>query len=172
MALLLPEGIPIAALGKGALSGLGTLMQVGNRDVGRIVALKPDDPTDVTSIWVDPAYTAYRSAWNASALIGLVYSLDEWKGPKPDVDHLYPRSWARLPGSEVSWVRLFPVWAEVNRSAGQREKRLLSGFRTKPILLGQIVFADELQILKIIGFPFEGAAGTPRVFARARRSSG
>jgi hypothetical protein len=44
------------------------------------------------------------------------------EGPRPRkmgiIDHVFPRSWANLPGSNLKYVRLFPVSAEINLSAG------------------------------------------------------
>ncbi len=166
MALYLPHKVPIATLDKDALSQLGTVVRLGSRDANQAVALRPANLEDEPSVWVDPGYDGYRAAWNAAAHLGVVDHLHAW-GPKTDLDHLYPRSWARLPGSELAWIRLFPVWGEVNRSAGQREKRLLDQYRKQPRRLQRVVFADELQVLKIIGYPFEGASHTPRLFSRA-----
>src|SRR2546430_3091892 len=36
--------------------------------------------------------------------------------------HVFPKSWANSPGSNLRYVRLFPVWAEINRSAGGRSE--------------------------------------------------
>ena len=69
-----------------------------------------------------------------------------------DIDHVFPKNWANLPGSNVKYVRLFQVWAEINRSAGAgREKGAL-----KAGLIAKhkgIVYAQELQVLKILGHP-------------------
>jgi hypothetical protein len=67
---------------------------------------------------------------------------------------------------EMEWVRLFPVWAEVNRSAGGREKWLLDGYRSKPERLGKVVYAKELQILKLLGHPVGSHRDPSKVFGR------
>lgn len=70
-----------------------------------------------------------------------------------DIDHVFPKSWATLPGSNVKYVRLFPVWAEINRSAGAgREKGALKAGLIAKRKKG-IVYAQELQVLKILGHP-------------------
>jgi hypothetical protein len=45
----------------------------------------------------------------AAATAGFVDAATEW-GDNVDIDHVFPKSWANLPGSNVKYVRLFPVW--------------------------------------------------------------
>jgi hypothetical protein len=61
-------------------------------------------------------------------------------------------------------VRLFPVWAEINRSAGAgREKDALTvGLIAKR--KNGIVYAQELQVLKILGHPVGTAADPIIIF--------
>ena len=70
-----------------------------------------------------------------------------------DVDHVFPKSWAEKHGA-ISHVRLFPVWREVNRSAGAgREKSALSLPGRGPKAVGGIIFAQDLQLMKMLGHP-------------------
>ena len=91
--------------------------------------------------------------WNAAHRVNLVDDLSEW-GDHVDVDHGYPKSWAKRHRPELAYVRLLPVWAEVNRSAGaSREKSALKDDTTKTLIVEGIVYASELQVLKMIGHP-------------------
>jgi hypothetical protein len=132
----------------------------GCSGAGACVAVPPreDEPA---CVWVTPRYGPYRAAWLKAQAEGFVEPLTSF-GEWVDVDHLCARSWAAEAG--LSWIRLFPVWAEVNRSAGAgREKAALgqnpaSGLRRR----GGIVYAAELQIMKIIGHPV-GTASRPEL---------
>src|SRR5262249_12507304 len=110
----------------------------------------------------------YRAVWDAATAGGFVEAASEW-GDNVDIDHVFPKSLANLPGSNLEYVRLFPVWAEINRSAGAgREKHALK-FGLLPTRKEGIVFADELQVLKILGHPVGGAADPVSIFGTRRR---
>ena len=65
----------------------------------------------------------------------------------------------------MAYVRLFPVWAEVNRSAGAgREKTALNNESAKLTPVEGIVYATELQVLKILGHPVGTASGPVSIF--------
>ena len=155
----IPRGIPIAAVDATALQSLGAVMSVSSFRGTEVLALWPWDRDDEPSVWVDPSFRNYVGAWRAAARSGVVEDSEAF-GRRVDIDHVYPKSWAVVDGMQMGWVRLFPVLAEVNRSAGGREKRLLDGFRGKPERLGSIVFARELQVLKLLGHPV-GTFRTP-----------
>ena len=42
-------------------------------------------------------------------LVDNANSIDTGSGTV-DIDHVFPKSWTKLPGNEVEYVRLFPVW--------------------------------------------------------------
>jgi hypothetical protein len=66
-------------------------------------------------------------------------------------------------------VRLFPVWAEINRSAGGgREKEALR-IGLSPMRQKGIVFGDELQVLKILGHPVGTVSDPVSIFGVKRR---
>ncbi len=150
MSLVLPGNIPVAA------DSLQSLSRVGSPRVLRTKAtalvLITEDPSDPYSVWASPKLKDYRSVWDAAATAGFVEAATEW-GDNVDIDHVFPKSWANLPGSDVKYVRLFPVWAEINRSAGAgREKGALKAGLIAKRKKG-IVYAQELQVLKILGHP-------------------
>jgi len=104
------------------------------------------------SVWASPELKDYRSGWDEAATAGFVDAATEW-GDNVDIDHVFPKSWANLPGSNVKYVRLFPVWAEINRSAGAgREKGALKAGLSAKRKKG-IVYAQELQVLKSSAIP-------------------
>ena len=99
-------------------------------------------------IWVVATYQSYRAAWKRAAEEGLVDALEAGV----DVDHVFPQSWAKDSGMEDWWLRLHPVYQEVNRSAGGgREKARASSDIPKPVK--GVVYARELQVLKILNHP-------------------
>jgi hypothetical protein len=66
---------------------------------------------------------------------------------------------------EMAYVRLFPVWAEVNRSAGAgREKAALNDSFVNRVPIEGILYAMELQVLKIIGHPVGTASNPESIF--------
>ena len=150
MSLILPEDIPVAAESLAALRRIGAPRMLGS--TGKALVLVTKDPTDPHVVWVSPKLKNYRSVWDMAAARGFVDGATEW-GDNVDIDHIFPRSWANLPGSKLKYVRLFPVWAEINRSAGAgREKGALTAGLIAKRKDG-IAYAQELQVLKILGHP-------------------
>ena len=104
-------------------------MKIGNpwllRANAEALVLVTNDSTDPCIVWASPRLESYRAVWNQAAAAGFVEPADTW-GENVDIDHVFPKSWANRPGSSLNFVRLFPVWGEVNRSAGAgREKSAL-----------------------------------------------
>jgi hypothetical protein len=161
MSLILPDDIPVAAENRKALARLGSLRVL--RSKAKALVLVTGDPSDPYIVWASPKLRNYRSVWAAAAKAGFVDPATEW-GDNVDIDHVFPKSWATSPGNGLKYVRLFPVWAEINRSAGAgREKSALgSGLRAKR--KRGIVYADELQVLKILGHPVGTATDPISIF--------
>jgi hypothetical protein len=138
------------------------------RNKEQAVVLVTNDPSDPCIVWASPRLTGYRAVWNDAAAAGFVEEASEW-GDRVDIDHVFPKSWATLPGVSLEYVRLFPVWAEVNRSAGGgREKDALKTGIVQTRRQG-IVFAQEMQVLKILGHPVGTTRDPTRIFATKRR---
>jgi hypothetical protein len=81
------------------------------------LVLVSHDPNDPCIVWASPKLKDYRAVWDPAAAGGLVDPTSGW-GENVDIDHIFPKSWASLPGSNLKYLRLFPVWAEINRIAG------------------------------------------------------
>lgn len=148
-------------------------MKIGHpwvlRTNSEALVLVTRDQSDPCSVWASPKLRDYRAVWNAAAAAGFVEAASEW-GDKVDIDHVFPRSWANAPGSNLKYVRLFPVWAEINRSAGAgREK---DGLKVGlfPKRNQGIVYAEELQVLKILGHPVGTASKPELIFGTKRRA--
>lgn len=155
-----PDDIAVAAVDMRSLARWAArIVRIGQCAHDKACAAVPKRNDEPTCVWVDPRYQSYRSAWLKAQEQGLVEPLESF-GEWVDVDHLCARSWAIKAG--FSWVRLFPVWAEVNRSAGAgREKSMLRGNAGESLARrGGIVFASDLQIMKIIGHPVDTAHET------------
>lgn len=121
------------------------------------LVLVTNDAVDPCIVWASPRLTNYRAVWSSASAAGFVEPASEW-GENVDVDHVFPKSWANSPGSKISYVRLFPVWAKVNRSAGAgREKYGLTSELTRR---RGLCYAQELQVLKMLGHPV-GTASDP-----------
>ena len=161
MTLKLPKDIPVAVRHLSALKFFGELLSIGDRPKSDAVAVKTADFLDpdtkekpLVMIWASPRLRGYRAVWSDAAKQKFVDPVAEW-GPNTDIDHLYPKSWANAFENSMSHVHLFPVWAEVNRSAGGgREKKALEALRSgaaTPVIQKNIVFAEELQVLKLLG---------------------
>ncbi len=167
MSLILPEDIPVAAESLAALKRIGTPQMLGRRAEALVLVTK--DSTDPHIVWVSPNLKNYRSVWDMAAARGFVDAATEW-GDNVDIDHVFPKSWANLPGSKLKYVRLFPVWAEINRSAGAgREKGALAARLTAKRKKG-IVYAEELQVLKILGHPVGTADDPIAIFDKKSRT--
>ena len=159
---VVPGKIPVAAESLDALMKIGNPWALGSQ----ALVLVTNDPSDPCIVWASPKLQDYRAVWDAACSAGFVEPASEW-GPGVDIDHVFPRSWANLQGLE--YVRLFPVWAEVNRSAGGgREKAALKAGLFPKRKQG-IVFAEELQVLKILGHPVGTALKPESIFGAKRR---
>ena len=161
----LPGNIPVAA------ESLEALMRIGNpwllRANAEALVVVTNDPVDPCIVWASPKLKSYRSVWDSAAAKGFVEDADTW-GPKVDIDHVFPKSWANAPGSTLQYVRLFPVWGEVNRSAGGgREKDALK-LGVFPTPTQGIVYAQELQVLKMLGHPVTDDSGPVSIFGAKR----
>jgi hypothetical protein len=145
----MPGNIPVGA------ENLQALMKIGKpwilRANNEALVLVTNDAMDPCIVWASPKLTGYRSVWDAATSAGFVEDVSQW-GDNVDIDHVFPKSWANSLGN-LKYVRLFPVWREVNRSAGGgREKDALkAGVTAKP--KNGLIFANQLQILKILGHP-------------------
>lgn len=150
MSLTLPGNIPVAAESFEALLKLGSPWDLGDRSQSLVIVT--NDVSDPCIVWASPKLKTYRAVWSKASAAGFVDASGEW-GDNVDIDHVFPQSWANLPDSNLKYVRLFPVWAEINRSAGAgREKHGLKVGVTTTRKQG-IVFAQELQVLKVLGHP-------------------
>jgi hypothetical protein len=166
MGLKLPDKIPVAAERYEALLKLGNPWPLDSRLQSLVIVT--NDVSDPCMVWVSPKLTTYRAVWSKAAGGGFVDDAREW-GDKVDIDHVFPRSWANLPGSNVNYVRLFPVWAEINRQAGGgREKNALRVGVSMPRTQG-IIFAQELQVLKILGHDVGTVSDPVKIFGSKRR---
>ncbi|VIO66236.1 hypothetical protein CI1B_13550 [Bradyrhizobium ivorense] len=166
MGLTLPGNIPVAAESFEALLKLGDPWPLGHQAQALVLVTK--NASDPCMVWASPKLGTYRAIWTKASASGFVEAADEW-GDNVDIDHVFPQSWANLPGSNVSYVRLFPVWAEINRSAGAgREKQALKAGITTTREHG-IVFAQELQVLKILGHPVGTVSDPVSIFGVKRR---
>jgi hypothetical protein len=168
MSLILPRNIPVAAESLAALGRIGS-PRILLRIKAEALILVTKDPSDPYIVWASPKLKKHRSVWDIAAARGFVDAATEW-GDSVDIDHVFPKSWANLPGSNLQYVRLFPVWAEINRSAGAgREKEALTaGSIPKP--RKGIVYAQELQVLKILGHPVGTACEPISIFDRKARA--
>ena len=166
MSLILPGNIPVAAESLAVLRRIGIPRMLGSKAEALVLVTK--DATDPHIVWVSPKLKNYRSVWNRAAARGFVDQASEW-GDNVDIDHVFPKSWAKLPGSKLKYVRLFPVWAEINRSAGARREKdaLTAGFFAKR--KKGIVYAQELQVLKILGHPVGTACDPISIFDKKER---
>jgi hypothetical protein len=160
MPLLLPDDVPIAVSHPSCLTGLGTETEIpGVRRTSAFAFRELEG--DVASVWCRVNYRAYRSAWHKAAAHGLVSPLSEW-GSDIDLDHLLSRHAARNHGLQAWFIRLHPVYREINRSAGaSREKSVREIFQLL-VRKGGIVFASELHMLKVLGHPV-GTAADPTI---------
>lgn len=170
----LPNDIPVAVRHLSALTLLGELCRIGDRPMSDAVAVKTSDVVGSGAdekplyyIWASPRLRSYRGVWNDAAEEKFVDDISTW-GPNTDIDHLYPKSWAAAFENTMSHVHLFPVWREVNRSAGGgREKKALEALRSgaaRPVFQKNIVYADELQVLKLLGHPVGTSSEPESIF--------
>lgn len=162
MALILPTDIPIATAEPSFLVHLGHVQEISGIRARNAFALKETGDAS-RSVWCKLEYRNYRTAWTKAAASGLVDALSEW-GSDIDLDHLVARHIARRNGFANWFIRLHPVYQEINRSAGAgREKH---GVETRMPWRQQdgIIFAGELEILKAIGHPVGNRADPTTLF--------
>jgi len=154
------DNFPIAVKDKSYLKRFGRMFDIAGLSPATVVAFEDNNGGPSSRcIWVIASYRAYRKAWEKAAQAKRVDGLKEF-GVGFDIDHLYPRSWTEEVEISTWWLRLWPVFQEVNRSAGAgREKSTFhAGGVARP--KGGIIYADDLQWLKIIGHPV-GTAANP-----------
>ena len=161
----LPGNIPVAATSVEALMSLGCPWALGRGPDSLVIVT--NDMADPCIVWASPKLRGYKAVWDSAAALGFVEPASEW-GSSVDIDHVFPKSWANSPELELAYVRLFPVWAEVNRSAGGgREKDALQqGVFPKP--RQGIFYAEELQVLKILGHPVGTVSCPESIFSGKR----
>jgi hypothetical protein len=163
---LIPGNIPVAA------EDLDSLLRIGDpwvlRDKLDALVLVTNDASDRCIVWISPKREDYRAVWDEASDLGFVHTASEF-GDDVDIDHVFPRSWANLPGSNLKYVRLFPVWAEINRSAGAGRERAALKVGVRLTRKRGIVYAQELQVLKILGHPVGTAADPVSIFGTKRR---
>lgn len=170
MSLILPGNSPVAARGLADIERNSEIGDVVGYDLTDALASKTKAPYDEIIIWARPTLRVYKAVWQAAARQGLVdnaESIDTGTGTV-DIDHVFPKSWTNLPGYEVGYVRLFPVWREVNRSAGGGRERLdphAPGFKPNR-MKGGIYFATDLQLRKMLNHPVGSSKGRSEVFQR------
>lgn len=160
--LQMPTDVAVAATSRSALAKLGKVEGIARYDPDTALLLRPAGGGEA-EVWANPESKSYRRIWAAAAKAGVVDELEEY-GPRTDVDHVFPRSWAAKHGG-ITHVRLFPVWGEVNRSAGAgREKAELSLPRRGLKAVGGLIFAQDLQLMKMLGHPVGSANNPERLF--------
>jgi hypothetical protein len=167
MSLVLPGNIPVAAESLAALRRIGNPQMLRSKADALVLVTK--DPRDPHIVWASPKLKNYRSVWNIAVTHGFVDAATEW-GDNVDIDHVFPKSWANLPSSNLKYVRLFPVWAEINRSAdaGREKSALTAGLIAKR--RKGIVYAQELQVLKILGHPVGTESDPISIFNKKLRN--
>jgi hypothetical protein len=84
-----------------------------------------------------------------------------------DADHVAARSVSGALKLNGWFLRIHPVYAEVDRSAGASREKIASRSQknAKELLgrkTGDVIFASELQVLKMIGHPV-GTAANPEI---------
>ena len=165
MSLLLPGNIPVAAKSLAAIERNGKVCSIGKYDRANALSTKTHDPYDPVVVWVRPSLADYKGVWHTAAREGLVDPASDF-GEGVDIDHVFPRSWAKLPRYAVEYVRIFPVWGEVNRSAGGGRERwdpAAPGY-TPNEHKGGIYFANDLQLRKMLGHPVGSTTDRSAVF--------
>jgi hypothetical protein len=130
-------------------------MRIGNPwvlcDKSEALVLVTNDPSDHCIAWASSKFRGYRAVWDAASAAGFVEAVSEW-GDNVEIDHVFPQSWANLPGSNLEYARLFPVWAEINRSAGAGREKAALKFGLFPMRKQGIVYA-RAQIKRPLWLP-------------------
>ncbi len=167
--LLLPDDVPVAVASRSCLTRFGTPFEIKGIDKTKACVL--EETLDGTrSVWCAIEYGNYRGAWEKAAEQKLVDAFSEY-GPCIDADHLAARAVARKIEFKGWFLRIHPVFAEVNRSAGAGREKFAASSKTEAENLlgrraGDVIFAGELQILKILGHPVGTAANPEIVFSK------
>ena len=170
MSLILPGNIPVAARDLADIENNAEIADIVGYDLADALASKTKAPYDEIIIWARPTLRGYKSVWRAAAHMGLVDAVDsiDTGSGTVDIDHVFPKSWTSLPGYEVNYVRLFPIWREVNRSAGGGRERLdphAPGFKPNR-MKGGIYFATDFQLRKMLNHPVGSSKDRSEVFKR------
>lgn len=163
--LEMPDDVPVAVARRDCLKRFGVVNDIGGVSPQNACAMTETD-SGFRCVWCALEYRNYRLAWKSAAAQGLVDVLSDY-GKCVDVDHLLARAVARKLDLKGWFLRLHPVWAEVNRSAGAGREKSATGSRKSAREIagrqaGDVVFAGELQFLKIIGHPV-GTAASPEI---------
>jgi hypothetical protein len=170
MSLLLPGNIPVAARSLADIQMNSDITDIVGYGLADALASKTNAPYDEIIIWARPTLRGYKAVWRAAAGMGLVDDaerIDTGHGTV-DIDHVFPKSWTKLPVYEVDYVRLFPVWREVNRSAGGGRERLdpLAPNYKPNMIKNGIYFATDLQLRKILNLPVGSTKDRSEIFKR------
>jgi hypothetical protein len=167
MSLFNPGNIPVAAASFAAIEKNAKILDINSYSRADAFASKIKTPYDEVIIWVRPSLRAYSAVWRKAAGMLLVDSADSI-GDDVDIDHVFPKSWTKLPCYKIEYVRIFPVWREINRSAGGGRERLdpkAPGYVPNELETG-IYFASDLQLRKILGHPVGSTKDRSDVFQR------
>jgi hypothetical protein len=163
--ILLPDDVPVATADRRCLTRFGTVFDIKGIDPKNACVLV-ENSDGTRSVWCAREYSGYRSACEKAAEQKLVDSFAEW-GACIDADHVAARTVSSALKLNGWFLRIHPVFAEVNRSAGASREKIAARSRTKAKELlgrrtGDVIFANELQILKMIGHPV-GTAANPEI---------
>lgn len=167
MSLFNPGNIPVAAESLAAIEKHGRIYDIGTYSRAHAFASRTKTPHDDVIIWVRPSLRNYTEVWRRAARMLLVDAAESI-GDGVDIDHVFPRSWTKLPRYKIEYVRIFPVWREVNRSAGGGRERLdpqAPDYVPNELKAG-IYFATDLQLRKMLGHPVGSTTDRSEIFRR------
>lgn len=167
MSLLNPGNIPVAAKSLAAIEKNSAVLDIGDYSRTDALASKTNAPYDEFVIWVRPSLRNYTEVWLRAARM-LLLDAPESIGSCVDIDHVFPKSWTKLPRYKIEYVRIFPVWREVNRGAGGGRERLdpqAPGYMPNELRAG-IYFATDLQLRKMLGHPVGSTKDRSEIFQR------
>ena len=157
MSLFNPGNVPVAARTLADIERNSIIEEIPEYDLTDALKSKTIAPYDETIIWARPTLRKYKDVWQAASRKGWVEPLeniDTFTGTV-DIDHVFPKSWTKLDIYLVSYVRIFPVWREVNRSAGGGRERLdphAPDYIPNELREG-IYYATDLQLRKMLNHP-------------------
>ncbi|WP_290576792.1 hypothetical protein [Ketobacter sp.] len=151
----------VAAVDDGALRTVGYLAKVSGFEGDAVIVRPKVTKNDgVKTVWCKVSCDRYRDAYVAAT------GQKEGEGIQPlddnnnvfaycaDVDHVYPRSWARQNGYDDYWLMLYPVMGNVNRSAGASiEKNGFKHYSSRQVPAHGIIWAVDYQIMKMLNHP-------------------